>query len=530
MRNTTNYNLKLPDGPDKYNIQDFNSNTEKVDSELKRQSDAIADRYNKAEIDNKFSMHEMNVDWKESVDTFDDIVVAYPAPESGWTVNVKDTNYTYRYDGTAWVAISANAIPKATEDIDGLMEKTKVKEINKLNNEMEDVKQDLFPSYTVELEKETDIPIIKSNIVYGNSKYLALTENGYCVSEDGEVWNSRTYENFFGEFVVGFISGKFIVCGPSDKGIYISETAEIGDWQNVNGPGVAIKAIHEVNGRNFMIDEEGHLFEIFNNISTPAFRPLYEYSMSGITDITYGNGTYVISTTKGLRSSDDEFRSLGKISNNGDENFMNLNFTSVRYAGKQFLAVTQDGNIYTSKDTRMWEHTSFLDKTVTRQIEFLNGLFFIICGRYIYATKDGREAKSFIASLHDMTGVVNAKEKIAFYDTASRVSYVSVEKSLKEQVSELNADLNTHMSYKVQRVSIRNYSINTDYSIQPLNVPRIGLVIPTYGSINTFSYNTLMFVVERDATTIKLQKMFKNDGSMVSSGNVDIDIILFPVW
>lgn len=308
--------------------------------------------------------------------------------------------------------------------------------------DMEDVKHDLFPSYTVELEKETDIPIIKSNIIYGNSKYLALTENGYCVSENGEAWNSRTYENFSGEFVAGFLSGKFIVCGPPDKGIYISETTEIGDWQNVNGPGVVIKGMNEVNGRYFVIDEEGHLFEILNNISTPAFSPLYESSMSGITDITYGNGTYVISTTKGLRFSNDEFRSLKKISNNGDENFMNLNFTSVRYAGKQFLAVTQDGNIYTSTDTRMWEHTSFLDKTVTRQIEFLNGLFFIICGRYIFATKDGRAAKSFIASLDDMTGVVNAKEKIAFYDTASRVSYVSVEKSLKEQVSELNADLN----------------------------------------------------------------------------------------
>ena len=99
-----------------------------------------------------------------------------------------------------------------------------------------------------------------------------------------------------------------------------------------------------------------------------------------------------------------------------------------------------------------------------------------------------------------------------------------------ENISLLNSNLNTHMSYKVQRIGIRNYSINTDYPIQPLDIPRIGLVIPTYGSINTFSYNTLMFVVERDATTIKLQRMFKNDGSMVSSGNVDIDIILFPVW
>ena len=133
MRNTINYNLKLPEGPDKYNISDFNENTEKIDGELKKHADYIADRYNKTEIDNKFSMHEMNVDWKESVDTFDDIVVDYPAPESGWTVNVKDTNYTYRYDGTDWIAISSNAIPKATQAVDGLMSKEQAAVLNKLD-------------------------------------------------------------------------------------------------------------------------------------------------------------------------------------------------------------------------------------------------------------------------------------------------------------------------------------------------------------------------------------------------------------
>lgn len=316
----------------------------------------------------------------------------------------------------------------------------------KNNMDIEDVKQDLFPFYTVEMERETDIPVIKGNIVCGNGKYLAIAENGYCVSEDGENWGRYTYEIFSGEFIAGFIAGKFIVCGPPDKGIYISATAEIGDWQNINGPGVTIKAVQKVNGRYFMIEEEGHLFEILNNISTPAFRPWYESYLSGITDMTYGNGKYVISTTKGLYYSNNEFASLGKITNNGDEEFENLNFESVRYAGEQFLSVTQDGNIYTSEDAQRWEHKSSLNKTVTRQIEYLNGLFFIICGRYIYATKDGTEAKSFIASLYEMTSVVNAKNKIAFYDTESLVSYVSVEKSLKEQVHELNSALSSTAS------------------------------------------------------------------------------------
>lgn len=79
------------------------------------------DKYTKNEIDNKFSALENNIDWKESVATFDDIAKTYPTPQDGWTVNVKDTDYTYRYIGSKWVIISANAIPKATQSVDGLL-------------------------------------------------------------------------------------------------------------------------------------------------------------------------------------------------------------------------------------------------------------------------------------------------------------------------------------------------------------------------------------------------------------------------
>ncbi len=79
--------------------------------------------YTAAEIDNKFSSLETNIDWKESVGAYNDIAAAYPNPQDGWTVNVQDTDYTYRYNGTDWIAISANAIPKATSSVDGLFSK-----------------------------------------------------------------------------------------------------------------------------------------------------------------------------------------------------------------------------------------------------------------------------------------------------------------------------------------------------------------------------------------------------------------------
>jgi hypothetical protein len=81
----------------------------------------LSDYYNKSEVDNKLSILETNIDWKEAVATYADIATTYPSPQDGWTVNVKDTDYTYRWDGTNWIAISANAIPLATTSVNGLM-------------------------------------------------------------------------------------------------------------------------------------------------------------------------------------------------------------------------------------------------------------------------------------------------------------------------------------------------------------------------------------------------------------------------
>lgn len=92
---------------------------------------SFLDKYTKSEVDNLFSSLETNTDWKESVSTFADIARIYPKPDNGWTVNVKDSNITYRYSGTAWIAISANAIPKVTTAVDGLMTK---EDKTKLNN------------------------------------------------------------------------------------------------------------------------------------------------------------------------------------------------------------------------------------------------------------------------------------------------------------------------------------------------------------------------------------------------------------
>ena len=82
------------------------------------------DKYSKNEVDNKINQVVSNMDWKEAVTTFNDLATTYPTPEDGWTVNVKDTDITYRYDGSAWISISANSIPLASATVDGKMSKS----------------------------------------------------------------------------------------------------------------------------------------------------------------------------------------------------------------------------------------------------------------------------------------------------------------------------------------------------------------------------------------------------------------------
>lgn len=82
------------------------------------------DKYSKNEVDNKINQVIISLDWKESVATYNDLATTYPNAEDGWTANTKDTDITYRYNGSAWIAISANSMPLATSSVDGKMSKS----------------------------------------------------------------------------------------------------------------------------------------------------------------------------------------------------------------------------------------------------------------------------------------------------------------------------------------------------------------------------------------------------------------------
>ncbi|MHC1750786.1 MAG: hypothetical protein AB9856_21135 [Cellulosilyticaceae bacterium] len=142
------------------------------------------DKYTRNEVDNKLATLETNIDWKESVNTYSDIATIYSTPHDGWTVNVKDTDYTYRYTGTEWVAISANTIPKATTNVDGLISKE-----DKANLDDANTKKHTHDNKTV-LDGIIQVAVDKWNAAHSHIADTARHITGVERSD----WNSKAYQ------------------------------------------------------------------------------------------------------------------------------------------------------------------------------------------------------------------------------------------------------------------------------------------------------------------------------------------------
>lgn len=218
--------------------------------------------YDKTEIDNQFSLLETNVDWKESVNTFADIATAYPYPQDGWTVNVKDTDYTYRYSGTEWVAISANAIPKATETVDGLMSRENVQKLNDVHSDrhthsnkslLDTITQTLMDAWnsavahiadtvkhitSAERTKWNTVDQKADKFVKSGADFNTLTDPGLYTLSGGTVTNGPVSGNYFSVLVLQSTanSGSYVqqiaFKEASDSVVYIRKrSSSWGPWK-----------------------------------------------------------------------------------------------------------------------------------------------------------------------------------------------------------------------------------------------------------------------------------------------------------
>lgn len=146
----------------------------------------ITDAFTKTEIEAMFNAFATGLDWKESVATFNDIATTYPNPEDGWTVNVKDTDITYRYDGTKWIEVSANTIPMASRTVDGKMSK---EDFGKLEDHLDPAKNKINGNKHIPAGGEANQWLKWSEL--GTSKWEALPQSS--TSAQGIVQLNNTY-------------------------------------------------------------------------------------------------------------------------------------------------------------------------------------------------------------------------------------------------------------------------------------------------------------------------------------------------
>ena len=124
-------------------------------------------------------------------------------------------------------------------------------------------------------------------------------------------------------------------------------------------------------------------------------------------------------------------------------------------------------------------------------------------------------------------GLVNIEAYQAHTEAIERTN--SRINSLNSALELTKLSLNSYISaHKIQKTSIRNYAIGTELAITPSSNSRMALIIPTYGNINSYAYNVQILTVVPNSNTLTIPLLAKNDGTVVRSGNVDLEVILFP--
>ena len=193
--------------------------------------------YTKTETDNAISTVVTSLDWKESVATFADIATAYPTPSDGWTVSIMDTDITYRYDGAAWVAISANSIPMASALVDGKMSST---DYTKLNN-ITGTNTGDETSETIKTKLGTDLTN-KVDKVEGKSLIL-----------DTEITRLGTLANYNDATVVAHMANTTVHVTSAEKTVWNNKSIFDGAYASLTGqPTIPSKTSELTNDSNFL--------------------------------------------------------------------------------------------------------------------------------------------------------------------------------------------------------------------------------------------------------------------------------------
>lgn len=80
---------------------------------------------------------------------------------------------------------------------------------------------------------------------------------------------------------------------------------------------------------------------------------------------------------------------------------------------------------------------------------------------------------------------------------------------------------------RAETLALRSHAINSSFSVTPRPYDRIAFVMPQFWNVNTLMYHPKYITIGANTTTANLVNMFRYDGTMVTSGNVDVMLVMF---
>lgn len=341
------------------------------------------------------------------------------------------------------------------------------------------------------------------SVAYGNGKYMAVVlHNGYynlLASSDGIEWseiqilvdgaqstrklNEIIYEN-----------EKFIIVGDGGK-IYTSDGTQVTEQSSPTS--IDLKSISSGNGIFIAVGYKSTTSVLLKSVDAVTWEqvPLsLQFARNQYDKIVFGNGIFVLkdrmrcyTTTDGT---DLLAHSTPEPPSGGD----------VCFAGNQFFLTCRTRNFISTNGIEWTDITKEFAGKITA-IEYFNDEII------------GATAENILIGINRYT-VDSIRSDIAELNSA-----------LDTTKSTLNSYISTH---KIQKTTVRNYAIGTGLSITPSSNSRLALITPTFGNINSFAYNVQILPVVPNSNTLTIQWLAKNDGTIVRSGNVDLEIMLFP--
>ena len=84
-------------------------------------------------------------------------------------------------------------------------------------------------------------------------------------------------------------------------------------------------------------------------------------------------------------------------------------------------------------------------------------------------------------------------------------------------------------NYGIEYIELRNFALGSSFNHKSAPMDRKAVIIPTYFNINSATYNVSARTVTKNTTTTIIPNMPTNTGSWVSSGSVDLLVLILPI-